>query len=190
MRPVPLRNIIATTAAILCIVLAISNYYAEQIQNDEGAEWMIGAPPPPLGVFPQAALTFPGYLIAIPLLILGSAFEAAWPAAVGMVVGAVFFWYCVGWTIDCARGATDKDNPPKYVLFYFSILRCASSAIFPFALLAGFNVGNHFCANGARPFWSDLLLYGIGMIWITIGASFTWQKFLEKRKTKPISLFA
>jgi hypothetical protein len=191
MKPVRLRHLLAIAIAIICTGLAISNHATEVSRQDAEngvIEW--GAPPPPMGAFPEAILATPGYLAALPLMIIAGVFESSWPFQFSLVLGAIFFWYCVGWWIDCVRGAVDRDTPPRFVLIHFSALRIVSVVLFPIFLLEGFRVGDYFCANGKPPFWSEMLMYGVAMVWITIGASFALQKFRESRKSPGLCLFS
>jgi hypothetical protein len=178
MRPISLRHLLAIAIAITCTILAISNHDAEVSRQDAQngfIEW--GAPPAPTGAFLEPILATPGLLVAAPLMLVAAVFESSWPLQFALVFGTTFFWYCVGWWIDCVRGAVEGDTPPKFVRIHFSALRIVSVVLFPIFLLEGFRVGNYFCAIGKPPFWSEMLLYGIAMVWITIGAWFAGKKF-------------
>jgi hypothetical protein len=191
MRPVPLRHLLAIAIAITCTGLTISNYSPEVSRQDAQSGMVeFGAPPPPVGAFPETILATPGCLAAIPLMIVAGVFESSWPMQFAIVFGATFFWYCVGWYIDCVTGAVERDTPPRFVLIHFSALRIASAALFPLFLLQGFRVGDYFCAVGKPPFCSEILMYGIAMVWITIGTWFALHKFRESHTNRPSCLFA
>ena len=191
MRPIPLRQTIALVVAVICIALSISNHVTEVSQQDAQTGVVgFGAPPPPMGAFPYEILATPGLLVAAPLMIVAAMFTSSWPFQFAIIFGAAFFWYCVGWWIDCIRGAVERDTPPRFVLIHFSALRIASAVLFPLFVFAGFRVGDYFCVVDKPPFWSEMLMYGIQMVWITIGASFAWWKFRESRKNPVSCLFA
>ena len=191
MKPLPLRHLLAIAIAITCISLAISSYSTEVSRQDAQngiVEW--GAPPPPMGAYLETILAIPGSLVAAPLMVVAAVFESSWPFQFAIVFGATFFWYCVGWCIDCVTGAVEQDTPPKFVLIHFSALRIVSAILFPLFVLEGFRVGGYFCAIGKPPYWSEMLMYGIAMVWITIGASFALQKFRESHTNPRSCLFA
>lgn len=114
-------------------------------------------------------------------MLLGSTLESGFFLQGAMILGAAFFWYCVGWVIDCALGLVPRETPPRFVTLHMRGLRVAGAILFPFGLLRGLQVGNYFCANNKPPYWSELLMYGIGMVWISLGASFELLRFLRSR---------
>jgi hypothetical protein len=75
-------------------------------------------------------------------------------------------------------------KPPRVVAWYMSTLLVASTVIFPIMTLAGWNVGQHYCANGTPPLWAELLMYGIGMSWVTFGTFFGLRRFRRWREQK------
>jgi hypothetical protein len=68
-------------------------------------------------------------------------------------------------------------------LIHLRALRVISVVLFPLGLIEGMRVGEEgWCANGKPPFLAELLIYGIGMAWISVGTWFAWQKFRESRR--------
>jgi hypothetical protein len=126
-------------------------------------------------VFVEAVLALPGVLVGLPVIIAGVVWDINWLTEGGLVLGATFFWYCAGWYADCSRGMVNSEKPPRVV---------ASTVIFPIMTLAGWNVGQHYCANGTPPLWSELLMYGIGMSWVTFGTFFGLRRFRRWREQK------
>ncbi len=190
MRPIPLRNVIAFAVAAICVGLAISNYYEEISLQEAFGNYGFGAPPPPIGVFPFALLVVPGFLSGSFLIIAGAVMDLRWLLDGGQILGAIFFWYSVGWWIDCFRGSAERETPPVFVLIHLKALRIVSMILFPIDLWVGFNVGNSFCANNKPPFIPTLMIYGIQMVWVSIGAWFTLQNFRTSRQAPSISVIS
>ena len=184
--PFPVRRIAAFGTAAACTYLGLANYYASMAQQD-AYSWGFGAPPPPTSAFGEAFLAAPGLLAGLPLIITGAALGVDWLTHSGIVLGATFFWYCVGWYVDCARDMLDTDKPPRVISGYMSALVVVSAVIFPFAVLLGLNLGPHFCANGAPPYWSAVLMFGICMFWVTLGVFFGWRRFQRWRERRRAS---
>jgi hypothetical protein len=183
MKPAPLRHLIAIGIAAMCIVLAISNHYAEIARQNAGSDFMFETPFPPDGVFLEGALVFPGLISGSPLIIAGAEHDSEWLLESGQILGAIFFWYCVGWWVDCVRGSVERDMPPTFVLIHLRALRVMSVVLFPLGLIEGMRVGEEgWCANGKPPFLAELLIYGIGMAWISAGTWFAWENFRESRR--------
>lgn len=171
--PFPVRRIAAVSAALLCAYFSGASFYHSIAQQDiSGIGW--GAPPPPADFFAEAVLAIPGILAGLPIILIGALTNSAWVTRTGVVLGATFFWYCVGWYIDCARLNTTE--PPKIVVGYIKALRIASAIIFPFCILIGLRVGDHYCAVGVPPLWSELLICGILTFWVTLGTFFAWRR--------------
>ena len=174
--PFPVRRIAAISAAVLCSYLSVASHYHQIAQQDaSGFGW--GAPPPPVESFVEAALAIPGALAVLPIIVIGALAEDDLVTSGGIVLGAAFFWYCVGWYVDRDRTTLSTEDPPRIVVGYIQALRIASAILFPLGILAGLRVGNHFCANGVPPYWSELLNYGIFMSWVTLGTFFAWRRF-------------
>jgi len=184
MKPFPLRRLLAITIFAICVSLSISNHYNTRIIQDSENQFFFEAPPPPTGSFPQAFLVAPGTLVGLPLVILGSLLESDLVMSGGIILGAAFFWYCVGWIIDCAFEFTPHENPPRFVRLHLRVLSLVCAVLFPFGLLVGMRIGHHYCSNGVPPYWSELLGYGIVMFWISLGASFELLRFLRSRQTE------
>jgi hypothetical protein len=175
MWPIPVRYAAALGAATVCACLAIMlHYQTPGVQENEG--FMIGAPAPPPVYFAEAFLVIPGAVAGLPLAVTGAILEREWLAQTGLVLGATFFWYCVGRHIDSNRGALLSEKAPPIVRWYMSALIGTSVVLFPLSILAGLRLGVHSCANGAYPYWVDLLSYGILMFWITVGTYFGWRR--------------
>lgn len=189
MKPRPVRHWLAFAVAIICTALTFLNFHQALSQIDSSTEWVLGAPPPPPGTFIEEAIAAPGYLASLPLMIVSAVFQEPEVLDFSLIPGAVFFWYCIGWCLDCQRGACERDSPPTVVVIYLAVLQTASLILFPLLCLMGLRVGEHFCVDGAPPFWSELLIYAILMIWTTIGAFLGWQNFRKKRHLKVTSLF-
>jgi hypothetical protein len=126
----------------------------------------------------------PGVLAGLPLVILGATFDHEWLTQTGLVLGDAFFWYCIGWQIDCTRGLVQTDERPRIVRWYLSAMTVASIIFLPFDILAGINLGVHSCAVGIPPYWAELVGYGIVTFWITIGCYFGWLRFRDSRKQR------
>ena len=187
MKAFPVRRLLTIGIVAICVSLAISNHYTKISQGPKN-EFCVGAPPPAAGAFPEAILVTPGTIAALPLILLGSTLESGFFLQGAMILGAAFFWYCVGWVIDCALGLVPRETPPRFVTLHLRVLSVASAVLFPFGLLRGLQVGNHFCANHKPPYWSELLMYGIGMVWISLGASFELLRFFGSRPAEPQGL--
>ena len=140
-----------------------------------------GAPPPPLASFPKAFLEIPGALAGAPLALPGAILGWEWLTQVGLILGACFFWYCVGWQIDGARILVSSESRPAIVRWYLSALTIISFILLPLGILAGINLGIHSCAVGVPPYWVELVGYGISMFWITLGCYFRWLRFQTAR---------
>jgi hypothetical protein len=187
LEPFPVRRLAAICVVASCSYLALANYYAAMAQPD--FSWGFGAPPPPAGAFAEAFLELPGALAGLPLIVEGLALRRDWVVKSGLVLGAAFFWYCAAWYADRARGMVSSERPPRVVAFYMSSLFVVSAAIFPLVALAGLNVGRHFCANGAPPYWADVLMYGIVMFWVSLGTFFAWRRFGQwRQQRRPLSI--
>ncbi len=182
MRPFRVRYYLAATIFAISIGLAISNQYAQIANQKAWNNIGFGAPAHRYGTFLEEILTLPGFLAGLPLIIAGIVVESNWFAEGGLILGAAMFWHCVGWYVDCARGAAAKEQPPKILVIHLRILMIASVILFPVGLLIGMKVGDYFCADGKPPFWADLLSYGIFMAWITLGVFFAWTKFRQMNK--------
>jgi hypothetical protein len=181
--PFPVRRLAAVCAAATCTYLALANHYAAMVQPDFFSLGF-GAPPPPNGAFAEGFLELPGVLAGLPVIIGGSALGLDWVTHSGLILGATFFWYCAGWYADRARNIVNTETPPRVVAWYISTLAVISAVMFPVAALAGLNVGQHFCANGVPPYWSEVLTYGIVMSWVTVGTFFAWRRFRRWREQK------
>jgi hypothetical protein len=183
MKPAPLRHLVAIGIGAMCIALAISNHYAGVARQNASSDFIFQTPFPPDGVFLEGALAFHGLISGLPLIIAGAEHESEWLLECGQILGAIFFWYCVGWWVDCVRGSVERDTPPRFVLIHLRALRVISVVLFPLGLIEGMRVGEEgWCANGKPPFLAELLIYGIGMAWISVGTWFAWQKFRESRR--------
>lgn len=176
---VPIRHIAAVLAVTICAYLSAASHYKAIAQQDPySIGW--GVPPPPSEVFAEALLATPGVLAGIPLIVMGATGELDWLTRTGVVLGAGFFWYCVGWYVDWSRDLS-PEPPPKIVAGYMRALTVVAAILFPLGVLAGFNVGSHVCAVGAPPAWSELVGYSILMFWISLGTFFTWLRFQARR---------
>ncbi len=184
MRSLPLRHIIPVAVIAICIALSVSNHYTKLLPEYSDDTFGFGAPPPPPGAFPQALLLAPGVIVALPVIIVGAVAESNWIVSTGMILGGAFFWHCVGWAIDCSRGVGGRETPPRFVSIHFRVLSVISTLLFPLGLLVGFRVGSYYCAVGKPPYWSEMLMFGIQMTWISIGAAFTMIRFLRRRQEK------
>jgi len=187
MKPFPVRRLLTIAMVAICVSLAISNHYSKFSQGPEN-EFCFGAPPPAAGAFPEAILVAPGTIAVFPLMLLGSTLESGFCLQGAMILGAAFFWYCVAWVIDCALGLVPRETPPRFVTLHMRVLSVAGAVLFPFGLARGLQVGTYFCANNKPPYWSELLMYGIGMVWISLGASFELLRFLRSRPVEPQGL--
>jgi hypothetical protein len=136
---------------------------------------MIGTPPPPLAVFPEAFLAVPGVLASLPVTLAGMILDLDWLSHLGLVLGAVFFWYCAGWCVDSAH--LDEGSVPLVVRWYLKAVIVLSVILFPLFVLGGLNLGVHSCMDGVPPYWVEVVSYGILMFWITIGSYFAWRGF-------------
>jgi hypothetical protein len=183
MKPFPVRRVLAIVITAICIYLAISNHYNAISQHPDD-NFGFGAPAPPDGAFPEAFLIAPGAIVVLPILMTASLFEPELLLTIALIISAAFFWYCVGWVIDCALGSTTCDAPPKFVTRYLRVLSIVCVGLFPFGILKGMYVGTYFCANGKPPYWSELLMYGIAMFWISLGASSELLRFLQSRQVE------
>jgi hypothetical protein len=177
---IPVRHVAAILAASACAYLCSISHYKAIAQQDPHSIWL-GAPPPPVEAFIETFLAAPGFLAGLPFIVAGSLGDLAWLVSVGVAFGAGFFWYCVGWYIDCSYTALPM-QPPKVIGGYMRALGLVSAILFPLGILAGFSSGNG-CAIGRPPGWAVLLEYGILMFWISLGAFFSWRRFQARRAT-------
>ncbi len=177
--PIPARRILASGIAALCIWLAISAHY--QAVTQPATEGLWGAPSPPLASFLEAFLVIPGALAGSALALPGAIFDLEWLTQIGLVLGAYFFWYCVGWEIDIARVLAQSESRPAIVRWYLSAVIVVSFILLPIGILAGTNLGIHSCGVGVPPYWVGLIGYGIMMFWITLGCYFGWLRFQTAR---------
>ena len=184
-RPFPVRRLAALCAATSCSYLELATYHQRTPQDS----WGIGAPPPPAEAFLGAFLAVPGLLAGLPLIMAGIALGLDWITRCGLVIGATFFWYCAGSYADWTRDVLDTPRLPRIVTGYMSALVVLSVVALPLWVAMGFNLPP-FCANGAPPYWSALLMYGILMFWVGLGTFFAWCRFRRWRQQKhPASQF-
>jgi hypothetical protein len=187
-RSLPMRYLAAILAAVLSGTLAVVVHY-ESVELPTTDGMMIATPPPPAATFPEAFLVIPGVLAGLPLVLTGAILELEWVTQIGLILGAIFFWYCIGWQVDCVGGSL-KPKPPRIVRWYLSALVLLSIVSLPFGVLAGVNLGVHSCASGVPPYWVELVSYGILMFWITIGVYFGWMRFQARKAEKhPSAIF-
>jgi len=146
-------------------------------------------PPPPPSFFVEGFLVTPGILAGCPFILAGLLFGVDWLTQLGLILGAAVFWYCAGWQLDAAQTNVRSDDPPTLVRWYLMGVRVLSLIVLPFGLLAGFNLGVHYCANGVPPYWVELLSYAVLMVWVTLGTFFTWLRFKRTgaKNTRPSS---
>ncbi|HLJ87325.1 MAG TPA: hypothetical protein VKZ53_10920 [Candidatus Angelobacter sp.] len=169
-KTLPIRRLAAICAAAACAYLSIASHFHIIVQQDlSSVGW--GAPAPPVETFLETLIAAPGVLAGLPVIVAGLSANNDWLTGAGVVLSAGFFWYCVGWYIDCSRATLSAKQPPEIVLGYMKTLTLASAILFPLGVFAGFHVGHHFCAVDAPPYWSEMLSYSIVMAWITVGAS-------------------
>jgi len=187
--PFPVRRLAAVFAAAGCSYLALASHHHHIIQ-ERVVGVGFGAPPPPTETFAEAFLAVPGILSGLPIIIVGSTTQKGWITSTGVVLGTAFFWYCVGWYIDSVRATLNAPQPPRYVVGYMRALVILSTIIFPLGVLAGFGIGNHSCASGAPPAWSEPVMYGIVMSWVSVGTFFAWLRFRRRweQKHPPVRL--
>jgi hypothetical protein len=190
MKSFPIRRIVAVTVTALCIWLAFANHDKSVVLEQTAVgDWGIGAPPPPPGQFLEIFLVIPGTLAGLPLILIGGIHGPDWLVSLGLILGAAFFWYAVAWSVDCSRGTTETDRPPKLIRVYFSALRVLSVLLFPLLVFGVSNGGGSSCANGAQPSWVGYVMFGIIMTWVTIGVFFAWRNFQSKRERAPLACF-
>lgn len=178
--PIPVRRAMAFGITAFCAWLAAIVHFQSVSYLASDLLWV--APPPPIASFPEGFLVMPGVLAGLPLVILGATLDQELLTQTGLVLGAGFFWYCIGWQIDSTRGLVEGDQRPLIVRWYLSALTVVSIILLPFDILAGINLGVHSCANGVPPYWVELVGYGIVTFWITIGCYFGWLRFRNARK--------
>lgn len=175
LEPFPVRRIAAISTVLLCAYLSIAGGYHQIVQQADFG-FGFGASPPPTEEFVEAVLAFPGLLAGLPIIVIGAVLKNDWVTRSGFVMGAAFFWYCIGWNIDCARTTLKNLQPPWIVVGYIRALQIASAILFPLCMLASVRLGVHFCAVGVPPYWSEILNYGILMFWVTLGTFFMWRR--------------
>ena len=180
---IPIRYVAAMAAAAVCACLAISMHNQAPTQQDY-AGIAIEAPPPPITQFAEAFIVIPGVLAGLPLALSGALLGIEWITQIGLILGAAFFWYCVGWHVDSTRDVFRSEKPPAIVRWYLSALMIVSVILLPFGVLVGLNLGVHSCANGVPPYWVELLSYGILMFWVTLGMFFGWLRFRARREQR------
>lgn len=178
-QPIPVRHVAAFGITTLCGWLAALVHI--QAVSYPTSEPLLIAPPPPAASFPQAFLVMPGVLAGSPLALLGAIFEREWLMQTGLVLGSGFFWYCVGWRVDSARGILTAEKAPVIVRWYLSALIMVSIILLPFGIIAGLRLGIHSCAVGVPPYWVELVGYGMVMFWVTLGCFFGWQRYRSGR---------
>jgi uncharacterized membrane protein YphA (DoxX/SURF4 family) len=177
--PLPVRRLAAVCAAASCSYLALASHYQRTPQQ----YWGIGAPPPSAEAFVEAFLAVPGLLAGLPFLIAGLALGLHWLTSSGLVIGATFFWYCAGSYTDWVRDMLGSPRPPRIVTGYMLALVVLSAVGLPLWVAIGFKL-RPFCANGAPPYWSSVLMYGIQMFWVAVGTFFAWRRFRRWRQQK------
>jgi hypothetical protein len=182
MRPIPVRRAVTFGITSICGWLAAVVHFQSVSYLASDLLWV--APSPPIASFPEGFLVMPGLLAGLPLVILGATLDQEWLTQTGLVLGAGFFWYCIGWQIDSTRGLVHDNETPRFVRWYLSALIVVSIILLPFDVLAGINLGVHSCANGVPPYWVELVSYGIVTFWITIGCYFGWLRFRDARKQR------
>jgi hypothetical protein len=173
--PFPLRRIASLSAGLACAYLSAASHYKAIAQQDFSSAIQWGIPAPPLESFAEGFLAIPGVLAGLPVIILGTISHIDWITSMGLCLGAAFFWYCAGWYIDSVRPGLQADQPPRFATIYMTLLAVGSLSLLPVGMLAGLNVGNHYCLVNMPPYWSEILGYGILMFWLTIGAFFGWR---------------
>jgi len=182
MQPIPTRHVLAFGILGICGWLAVLLHFQSVSYLEGDLLWV--APPPPIASFPEGFLVMPGVLAGLPLIALGATLNHEWLTQAGLVLGAAFFWYCIGWQLDCMRGLVRTDERPRIVRWYLSALIVVGIILLPFDILAGINLGVHSCAVGIPPHWAELLGYAIVTFWITIGCYFGWLRFRDSRKQR------
>lgn len=185
-RTIPVRFAAALGMAGVCICLVIAAHHQRALQKDYVSTMPFGAPPPPAVEFAEAFVAIPGVLAGLPLVIAGGILGFDSIVQTGMILGAAFFWYCIGWQVDYAHAEGNIGEPPVFVRWYLSALIILSVIFLPLGVLAGLNLGVHSCAVGVPPYWAEVLSYGIVMFWLTIGAYFGWLRWRVRREqTRP-----
>lgn len=183
MQTVPLRRIVPVgIAGLCCWFAAVLHFEAATLAPSNGL--LIGAPPPPTAAFPEAFLVIPGAFAGSPLALTGAIFDIEWLTQTGLIFGACFFWYCVAWHIDSARGILQDKAPPAIARRYLSAMITISVILLPLGILSGLKLGVHSCANGVPPYWVELVDYGMVMLWITIGCYFGWLRYRAARRAR------
>lgn len=180
--PTPVRRALGFGITAICGWLAALVHFQSVSYLASSLLWV--APPPPIASFPEGFLVMPGVLAGLPLVVLGATCDHEWLTQTGLVLGAGFFWYCVGWKIDVTRGLVQTEDEPIIVRWYLLALIGVSIILLPFDILAGINLGVHSCANGIPPYWAELVGYGIVTFWIAMGCYFGWLRFRDARKQR------
>jgi hypothetical protein len=175
---VSVRHIMAVLATSASGYLSAVSHYKEIAQQDPYSIGF-GTPPPPVEAFIEAFIAAPGILAGLPFIVAGGLSDVAWLVNLGVAFGAGFFWYCVGWYVDCSHSASPI-QPPKIIRGFMRALTIVAAVLFPLGILAVFSSGNG-CAFGRPPHWVVSLEYGILMFWISLGAFFTWRRFQARR---------
>jgi hypothetical protein len=124
---------------------------------------MFETPPPPTAYFPETFLALPGILAGLPLVVAGVAWNRDWLVEAGLIIGAVFFWYCVGWKIDAARAVITEEKLPMMVRWHLTGLILLAIVLLPLGLVVGLGLGVHSCASEVPPYWVELVSYAILM---------------------------
>ena len=181
--PIPIRRIAGAVALVLCTVLAISNHYESLLAQPP--DWIsFGAPAPPSGAFLLGFLAFPGLLVGLPFVLAGAYLNLDWVAELGFILGAAYFWYSVGWYADCSLSLSDRDSPPRYVTLHIAVLEWIGVISMPFLLLAGLKLGEHMCAVGVPPLWSEIVMFCIVGTWATVGSFLVFSRLRQRRASE------
>jgi hypothetical protein len=194
MKRIPARYLAVFLTISFYILLSFQIRYAEvseqQIQRGNSSQFTgVGwgfAPPPPIGVYVREAIVVPGVLAALPFLVVAILFESEFVARICLVVGAAFFWYALFWYADRARGLIKSNTPPKHISMYLMVARVGSLILLPFIAWRGFSLGVHYCAYGVPPYWSEVAMYGIVLVWATVGSYYAWTSYTDRHRERDL----
>jgi hypothetical protein len=186
MKRIPARYLAGFLTAVLCVLLTIDSH-SVRVSESQSMGWDWTAPPPPPSSFLKAFLAAPGVVAGLPLIIAGGLLRNDYLIQAGVTAGAAFFWYALMWYLDCARGLTKSDKPPRHIRAYVTTLKFASVILMPLAIWRGFRLGDRWCAFGAPPMWSEMVMYGIVLGWLTTGTYFTWASIRDRRRARDVT---
>jgi len=175
-----MRYVVALGAlAVFTVAAYVAHREAAAAQVATRNQWVLQAPPLSIADFIEGVIGLPGFLIAIPFILLGAILGLEWLFPFGIGFGAVFFWYCVGWYFDCESGRSDREKPPRFIRKYMELMGILSLGGVFIGVLEVFHIGDYDLMP-VPAFVTQVATSGITLTWSVIGVFL----LLRNRRTR------